>query len=82
LLPSDSDPDSSFYDINFKEAQYAVSTIESFVRILKKEAQSQSKVIEILKESENLVKSRHPGWEQKRGNFFSFYNLKLLILLN
>jgi hypothetical protein len=34
---------------------------------LKKEAKGDDNVINALKEAEKAVKSKHPGWEQKRG---------------
>jgi hypothetical protein len=50
--------------------EYSVSTIESFIRMLKQETKD-TEVINILKESEKTVKKQHPGWEQRRGNYFT-----------
>jgi hypothetical protein len=54
-------------NIKSKEVEYAVSTIESFIGFLKKEAKDDAKIIQILKLADKEVKSKHPGWEQKRG---------------
>jgi hypothetical protein len=50
-----------------KECEYSVSTIEGFVRMLKKLADGNDLIIQSLKSSEKKVKQKHPGWEQQRG---------------